>query len=153
MSREQNAVRALVLDQAGRTHAVVKRRATSSSFDGAAGVDAGEVDQSSGGQHRVSFKRCGRHEDKNDPGAGTDGSNGEWDESPAMTPMEAVALAETVGFSRAQSEARIEEPVGDIDGPGRQRQKQGNPQRQADVYGPGESQRPNHGDRGGIEAG
>ena len=116
-------------------------------------MNAGEVGEGGGCEHRVAFSRGCWHQGKNDPCRGKRGGNGQGDKNLAMTPMEVMTQAQAMRFASPQTEVGVKEPVCDVSCPGRQSQKNGNPHRQTNICRPGESQRPHHGDGGGIEAG
>ena len=70
-----------------------------------------------------------------------------------MLPVKEMALAELVDVAMAERTERVEQTVGNVDGPDAESLQNGNPRRQVDSGAPRKSQRPDDGDRGSIETG
>ena len=66
-------------------------------------------------------------------------------------PVEEMALAQWTKIAGTKSRAGVEQAIADIDGPGSEGEKNGNPSRKVHARGPGETQGPNYSDSWGIE--
>lgn len=69
-----------------------------------------------------------------------------------MKPVEEMALAQWTEIAGTKSRACIEQAIADIDGPGSECEKNGDPSRQMHARSPCEAQRPNKSDCRGIQA-
>ena len=70
-----------------------------------------------------------------------------------MAVMKEMALAQAIELVHAQAGARVEKAVRNVDGPGREGQKDRDPRGQVFAGRPGECERPDDGDGRGVEAG
>ncbi len=95
----------------------------------------------------------GRHDEENDCRGHSSRRERNRSEATTMSPMEVMALAKKAQFATADSGAGIKKPIADVDSPGPQRQKNGNPEGKSDVCNARESERPDDSDGGRIKAG
>lgn len=116
-------------------------------------MDAAEVGECRGSQHRVPLTRDDGHEGEDENCGGASGGHSQRKKNAAKPPMEVVTLAKGMDRGQAQGAAHIEKAIADIDRPSGQRQKQRDPCLEPDAGCPGEGKRPHNGNGGRIEAG